>query len=316
MTGDLVILLCMNFPQIIFIVGPTAVGKSEVAYFLAKRINGEIVSCDSMQVYKELRVVTSKPSASLLKAVPHHLVDCVSVGEEFDVARFNTLALEAIRAIHARGHVPIVVGGSGLYMQILLDGIFPAAPKNEDIREELKKQAERHGSEYLYKKLQKVDPQAALKIHPNDVRRIIRALEVYQTRREPISGLRKKRRGLWGNGDIRIFALTMDRDVLYKRIDRRVDEMFAHGAVAEVKSLGDFPLSLTAERLIGLREIRGFLDGSYDETHARELMKLNTRRFAKRQLTWFRKEKRLEWITVREDDTVKDIADKLLACIT
>jgi len=151
----------MNFQKIIFIVGPTAVGKSEIAHSLARRIDGEIVSCDSMQVYKELRVVTGKPSARMLKTVAHHLVDCVSVGEEFDVARFNTLALAAIRAIHARGHIPIVVGGSGLYMQILLDGIFPAAPKNEDIRNDLKDQARRHGSGYLYKKLQKVDPQAA-----------------------------------------------------------------------------------------------------------------------------------------------------------
>ena len=303
----------MNSNKIIFIVGPTAIGKSEIAYSLAKRIDGEIVSCDSMQVYKEVRVVTSKPSTRMLKAVAHHLVDCVSVGEEFDVARFNALALEAIRVIHARHHVPIIVGGSGLYMQILLDGIFPGTPKNEAIRAELKKQVERYGSEYLHKKLQKIDSQAALKIHPNDARRIIRALEVYKTRREPISSLRKKRRGLWGKYDIRAFALTMDRDILYRRINQRVDDMFAHGAVKEIEHLRDVPLSPMAERLIGLREIRGFLDGSYDETHARELMKLNTRRFAKRQLTWFRKEKRLEWITVQENDTVKDITDKLMA---
>ncbi len=305
----------MNFNKIIFIVGPTAVGKSEIACSLAKCINGEIISCDSMQVYKELRVVTSKPSPRMLKMVTHHLVDCVSVGEEFDVARFNTLALEAIRAIHARDHVPIVVGGSGLYMQILLDGIFPAAPKNEAIREELQNQVERHGSEYLYKKLQKVDPQAALKIHSNDVRRIIRALEVYKTRREPISSLRKKRRGLWGKYDIKAIALNLGRDALYRRINERVEDMFAHGAVKEIEHLRDVPLSPTAQRLIGLREIRGFLDGSYDENHARELMKLNTRRFAKRQLTWFRKEKRLEWITIGEDATVKDITDKLLAVL-
>ena len=302
----------MNFQKIIFIVGPTAVGKSDVAYSLAKRINGEIISCDSMQVYKELRVVTSKPSARMLKTAAHHLIGCVSVTEEFDVARFNTLALEAIRAIHARDHIPIVVGGSGLYMQILLDGIFPAAPKNEDIRNDLKDQARRHGSEYLYKKLQKVDSRAALRIHPNDARRIIRALEVYKTRREPISSLRKKRRGLWGTYDIKAVALTMDRDALYRRINQRVDDMFARGAVKEIEHLQGVPLSPMAERLIGLREIRGFLDGSYDEAHARELIKLNTRRFAKRQLTWFRKEKRLEWITVQENDTVKDITDKLM----
>ncbi len=302
----------MKSDRIIFIVGPTAVGKSEIACSLAKRIDGEIISCDSMQVYRELRVVTSKPSPRMLKAVAHHLVDCVSVGEEFDVARFNALALEAIRAVHARGRVPIVAGGSGLYMQVLLDGIFPAAPKNEAVREEFKKQAQRYGSEYLHKKLQKVDPAAAVKIHFNDVRRIIRALEVYTTRRESISSLHKKRHGLWGKYDIKAFALIMDRDTLYRRINQRVDDMFARGAVKEVEHLRDVPLSPTAQRLIGLREIRGFLDGSYDETHARELMKLNTRRFAKRQLTWFRKEKRLEWITISEGATVKDITDQLM----
>ena len=305
----------MSPEKIIFIVGPTAIGKSEIAYSLARRIDGEIISCDSMQVYKELHVVTSKPSPRMLKTVPHHLVGCVSVEEEFDVARFNALALKVIRAIHARGHVPIVVGGSGLYMQILLDGIFPAAPKDEAIREELKKQAERHGSEYLYKKLQKVDSAAASKIHHNDVRRIIRALEVYKTRREPISSLHKKRRGLWGKYNIKAFVLTMGRDVLYQRINQRVDDMFARGAVKEIAHLRDVPLSPMAQRLIGLREIRGFLDGSYDEHHARELMKLNTRRFAKRQLTWFRKEKRLEWITIEEDATVKGITDRLMSGI-
>src|SRR3989338_2485020 len=171
----------MHSPKIIFIVGPTAIGKSEVACSLAKRIDGEIVSCDSMQVYKELRIVTNKPPDRLLKAVRHHLVGVVSVREEFDVARFNALALEAIKDVQSRRRAAVITGGSGLYMQILLDGIFPGTPKNEAIREELKKRAGRHGSEYLYKKLQKVDPPAALNINPNDVRRIIRALEAYKT---------------------------------------------------------------------------------------------------------------------------------------
>lgn len=306
----------MNSNKIIFIVGPTAVGKSEVACSLARRINGEIVSCDSMQVYKELRVVTNKPARETLRALPHHLVDCISVREEFDVARFNTLALEAIRAIHARRHVPVVTGGSGLYVQILLDGIFPAAPKDEDIRNELKSQAQRHGNEYLYNELQKVDPPAASQIHPNDERRIIRALEVYKTSRQAISVLHKNRRGLWGRYAIEAFAVSMDRAVLYRRINQRVDDMFARGAVEEIKSLGDIPLSPAAGRLIGLREIRGFLNGLYDEHHARELMKLNTRRFAKRQLTWFRKEKRLKWITVQENDTVEEITDKIMVRVS
>lgn len=302
----------MSFRKIIFIVGPTAVGKTEAACRLAQRIQGEIVSCDSMQVYRELRIVTNKPSASPLEAVAHHLIDVISVREEFDVARFNGLALEAIKNIHARGHVPLVVGGSGLYMQILLDGIFGAAPKNENARQQLKAQAQQYGTPYLYEQLKQSDPPAAAKIHPNDERRIVRALEVYATRRQPISTLHKNREGLWGKYDIEAVALDMDRDALYRRINRRVDDMFARGAVEEIRNLQGMALSQTAERLIGVREIRGYLDGAYDETHAREWMKLNTRRLAKRQLTWFRKEKRLQWMTVHEQDTAEDIADHLM----
>ncbi|MBI5416245.1 MAG: tRNA (adenosine(37)-N6)-dimethylallyltransferase MiaA [Candidatus Omnitrophica bacterium] len=301
----------MNFQKIIFIVGPTAVGKSEVACALAGRLDGEIISCDSMQVYKELRIVTSKPPDQLLKAVRHHLIGVVSVREEFDVARFNALALEAVRDVRSRRRAAVITGGSGLYMQVLLDGIFAGAPKDETLRRRLKEEAQEYGTAYLHRQLQRSDPQAAARIHPNDERRVIRALEVCRTRRQPISSLRHDRRGLWGQHEIAAFALTMDREKLYRRIDRRVEAMFAGGAVAEVKSLSGVPLSPTAERLIGLREIRGYLDGAYDEARAKELMKLNTRRFAKRQLTWFRKEKRLQWITVGENDTVEDVADRL-----
>ncbi|MBI5150916.1 MAG: tRNA (adenosine(37)-N6)-dimethylallyltransferase MiaA [Candidatus Omnitrophica bacterium] len=301
----------MNFQKIIFIVGPTAVGKSEVAYSLAKRIDGEIISCDSMQVYKELRVVTSKPPSRTLRTVAHHLVGVISVREEFDVARFNTLALEAVKDIQSRWRAVIITGGSGLYMQVLLDGIFAGSPRDETLRRQFKEEAREYGTAHLYQQLQQSDPQAAAKIHLNDERRIIRALEVCRTRQQPISVLHHDRQGLWGKYEIAAFALTMDREKLYRRIDRRVEAMFAEGAVAEVKSLAGVPLGPTAERLIGLREIRGYLDGAYDQDHAKELMKRNTRHFAKRQLTWFRKEKRLQWITVGEDDTVEDVADRL-----
>lgn len=305
----------MNFNKIIFIVGPTAVGKSETACFLAQRIQGEIVSCDSMQVYKEISIATNKPSDEMLRAVPHHLVNIVSVQDEFDAARFAVLAMEAIQAVHARRHLPIVVGGSGLYMQVLLDGIFPDSPKNNPLREKLKLEAQMHGPQALYDRLKKVDPKTADKIHPRDLRRVIRALEVWILRRQPISSLQKNREGIWGKYDIKIAALSMERQRLYERINDRVDKMFSEGIVQEINGLGDSTLSLTAERIIGIQEIRGYLNGEYDENQARHLIKLNTRRFAKRQLTWFRREKRLQWIMIEKNDTVAGVVEKILAVI-
>jgi tRNA dimethylallyltransferase len=303
----------MPLHKIIFIIGPTAVGKSDVALALARQIKGEIISCDSMQVYREVDIVNNKPSLEARREVPHHLVDIISVREEFDVARFNALALEAIEGIHAKGGIPIVAGGSGMYMQVLLDGIFEGCVKDEPLRRELKAQAQRCGNEFLYDKLKIADPEAAAGIHPHDLRRIIRALEVCRTADGQISKLRKNRNGLWGRYDITAIALGMDREELYGRINRRVEEMFQQGVVEEIRKLAGVPLSLTAGRIIGVREIQGYCQGAYDEARARELMKLNTRRLAKRQMTWFRKEKRLRWITVKKDDTVEDVVSAVLS---
>ena len=198
-----------------------------------------------------------------------------------------------------------------MYMQVLLDGIFEGGAKDELLREELKAQAQTYGSGFLYGKLKIADPEAAAGIHPNDLRRIIRALEVCGKADRPISRLRQNRRGLWGRYDITAVALTMEREALYERINRRVEAMFQQGVVAEIRKLAGVPLSLTAGRIIGVREIQGYCEGAYDEAHAKELMKLNTRRLAKRQMTWFRKEKRLNWITVKKDDTVEDVVREI-----
>lgn len=302
-----------NLQKIVFIVGPTASGKSAAACHLAERLQGEIISCDAMQVYKEVSIATNKPSEEMRRAVSHHLIDIVSVQEEFDVARFAALACEAIRDIQARRHIPIIVGGSGLYMQVLLDGIFPGCPKNVPLREDLRAQAQRHGPQFLFDKLKQVDAEISRRIHPHDSRRLIRALEVGLTQRRPMSELQKDREGLWGKYDIEIIALGMDRPWLYERIHQRVDEMFLQGVVGEMKSLGRLPLSPTAGQIIGVREIRGYLNGEYDENQARYLMKLNTRRFAKRQMTWFRREKRLRWIRVEQNDTMTAVAERILA---
>ena len=289
-----------KLPTIIFIVGPTAVGKSELALALAQEIRGEIISCDSMQVYREISIANNKPSQKNLTKIPHHLINIISVKEEFDVVRFNDLAIQAIKDIHKRQRVPIIVGGSGLYMQVLLDGIFKGTSKDEALRLRLLKEK----PENLYQRLKDIDPKAALKIHANDTKRIVRALEVWEKEGQAISQLQSKRQGLWGNYDIFIFGLTRDREQLYGMINQRVEDMFKEGLVDEVKKISSLRLSQTAERIIGVREVEGYLKGKYDLNHAKELMKMNTRRYAKRQGTWFKKEKRIEWFDLTTEKEV------------
>lgn len=302
----------MNSKKIIFIVGPTAVGKSQAAVCLAKNIQGEIISCDSMQIYKEINIASDKPSRDILNKVPHHLVNVLSVEEEFDVARYNQLALAAIRDIHGRDHIPVVVGGSGMYMQILLDGIFEGGGRNTALRKDLKEQACQYGNQFLYDKLKEEDSQAAKKIHPNDVRRVIRALEICVTEKMPISQLQKQREGLWGKYDIMVFALNREREELYRKIGVRVEEMVQEGLIEEIERLSKVKWSLTANKIIGIREVQGFLKREYSLDQAKELIKLNTRHLAKRQLTWFRRDKRLKWIVVEPDDTAERIAEIMM----
>jgi tRNA dimethylallyltransferase len=302
----------MNFKKIIFVVGPTAVGKSDAAFCLAQNIGGEVISCDSMQVYKEIRVASNKPAQDVLDAVPHHLVSILSVGQEFDVAQFNQHTLEIIDEIHNKDHIPIIVGGSGLYMQILLDGIFKGGVKNEALRRGLKEQANQQGNQFLYDKLKEADPQAASKIHPNDIRRVIRALEVFMGEKMPISQLREDRQGLWGKFDISLFALDRQRPELYDRINARVERMFERGIIDEIKRVEEDQWGKTAKMIIGVQEIQGFLRGEYDLEETKQKIKLNTRRLAKRQLTWFRQEKRLTWVTVGPEDTAESVARTML----
>lgn len=285
-------------PPIIFIVGPTAVGKTEVAVRLAKRINAEIISCDSMQLYRHMDIISSKPSQAQRKGILHHLIDAVSPLKEYDVAMFRKAALKKIGDILKKKKNPLFVGGTGLYLSILIDGIFDIKIADEKIRKRLYREAERFGSAYLHARLKKADPQAAEKVHSRDTKRIVRALEVFQATGRPISELQKKRIGLSDKYDIKIFCLTMSRDRLYKRIDERVDKMFKNGLMGEAKRLFKLKLSRTASCAIGLRELKGHFDGQYDLEEAKRLMKRNTRRYAKRQLTWFRKDARIKWVNV------------------
>lgn len=299
-------------PKIIFLAGPTAVGKTEAAVFLAKRLNAEILSCDSMQVYRGMEIITSQPQLALRKKVRHHLVGIVSPKIDYNVYKYRRMALAKIKEIIKKGGTPLFVGGTGLYVSALIDGIFEFNAKSQRVRKRLYKQAQERGNGYLYHKLKAVDPQAAAKIHPHDSKRIIRALEVFESTGEPISLLQKQRKGLSDDYDIRIFCLNMNRQKLYKRIGERVEEMFSRGLVSQVKGLLEAGLGKTACYAIGIKEIKGYLDGNYDLEQLKERMKQNTRLYAKRQLSWFRKDKRISWIDISAQEKPASIAKKIL----
>jgi tRNA dimethylallyltransferase len=298
-------------PKVIFLVGPTAIGKTDLSLALARKLNAEIISCDSMQVYKSMDILTSKPGLKMRKKIPHHLIDAVSVDKEYNVSQYRTLALKKINQIHRKGKTPLFVGGSGLYMSVVIDGIFRVKTENPQVRQQLYRQAEKFGSAKLYEKLLDADPQAAAKIHPNDTKRIIRALEVFKVTGKPISRLQVTRKGLSDKYEIKILGLDMPRELLYQRIDARVDEMFKQGLVAEVKKLLRRSLSKTARAAIGINEIKGYLDGRYDLEEARRLVKINSRHYAKRQLTWFRKDKRIIRINITGDKQPSKIVEEL-----
>jgi len=294
---------------LIFIVGPTAVGKSDIGLCLAPRLNAEIICCDALQVYREIAIANDKPSAQVRGSLPHHLVDILSVTEDFNVARYRELAVFAIQDVRTRGKTPLIVGGSGMYMSVLLDGIFEGSANEEDLREELTQEISDKGLSSLNERLKTLDPKAAAKIHPNDTQRVIRALEVVLSTGKPLSQLQQKRDGLWGKIPIKIFALNRPREELYQRVEARIEDMFAKGLVEEVKRVSALPMSITARKLIGIPEVMGYLNGEYDLERAKYLMKLNTRHYVKRQLTWFRKEKRLTWIDIAPNQSAAEIAD-------
>lgn len=304
------------YPKIVFLVGPTAVGKTKVALELAKKISGEIISCDSMQIYKGMDIVTSKPSLKDRKKVPHHLIDFVSPKSQYDVSQYRRKALACINGIVRRGNIPVLVGGTGLYMSMLIDGIFELKANSQSLRNSLYKEAEKYGSAYLHQRLSKIDPQAAAKIHPNDTKRMIRALEVYKLTGKTISELKNQRKGLSDSYDVRAFCLNMNRPLLYKRIDRRVDEMLKQGLLDEIKKLLKIKLSRTAYYAIGIRELEGYLNGKYSLDEAVSLMKRNSRNYSKRQLTWFRKDKRICWINIKDSDRPLEITSKIIKKIS
>lgn len=290
----------LNRDKVVFIVGPTAIGKTSLAVKLAAKVKGEIISCDSMQVYKGIKILSQAPVPRETGEIPYHLISFLIPSREFSVARFITMARRLIKEIIARKKVPIVAGGSGLYMKGLVDGLFPSPEADDKFRKKMYGLAQRYGSRYLHNKLKAIDPVSAGSIHENDTKRIIRALEIWHSTGKTMTELKKETKGISGIYDIRMFGLTAPRDIIYKRINNRVDDMIRAGALKEAKKICKKKLSKTAKAIIGLKEFSAFLGGEYDLNTAAEHMKRNTRRFAKRQLTWFRADKRIKWLDVSE----------------
>ena len=300
---------------LICIVGPTAVGKTEITIQLAQYLNAEIVSLDSRQIYREMDIGTAKPTLDQRGAVSHHLIDCVDVDQPFSVAEYQRLADAAITQIRERGKRIMAVGGAGLYFRSLIDGLFDGPGADAEIRAKLHREAEEHGNVALHERLHRCDPETADRVHPNNRVKVIRALEVYELTGKPISALQQQWKTNEQRYPFRAFGLNMPREVLYRRIEDRVDQMVEAGLIEEVKGLLDqgYPRNCVAMQSFGYKELIDYLDGKRTLDEAIALLKQNTRRFAKRQLTWFRNDPRIEWLDISQFSSIDGIVDNLLA---
>lgn len=286
--------------KLLIVAGPTAVGKTDTAIGLARRLNGEIISADSMQIYKYMNIGTAKPSIEEQGGIPHHLVDCIYPDEDFSVAEFQSRAEELIGGIAEKGKLPIVAGGTGLYVNSLVCKMdFTSTASNWQLRNKLEEEARTNGHIFLHERLKALDPRAAERIHPNNLKRVIRAIEVNIEGGENIGDFTKDAK-LNPNYDICMIGLTREREELYQRINLRVDSMLQLGLVEEVRSLLDkgYSKDLIAFKGLGYKEIIGYLEGEYDLAYAIEMLKRDSRRYAKRQLTWFRRYKDINWFNV------------------
>lgn len=297
-----------------FLTGATASGKTEVGVLLAERLGAEILSLDSMAVYRGMDIGTAKPDEEIRRRVPHHLLDLVDPWEEYSLARYLKDAAAAIEQVRRKGKPVLFVGGTPLYLKAVLRGIFGGPPANPELRHRLQDEAARHPPGFLHTRLAAVDPQAAAKLHPHDQRRIIRALEVYQATGQPISRLQAQFDRPRPEAMGRVFQLHLPRELLHARIERRTDAMFAQGFVDEVRRLLDHPKGLgpTASRALGYQEVIAFLrgQGSLAETIAQ--VKLRTRQFTKRQMTWFRHLEEVQAIPVSPEDTPRNLGERIL----
>lgn len=285
---------------LVILTGPTAVGKTKLSIALAKTIGGEIISADSMQVYRYMDIGSAKIRNEEMEGIPHYLIDVLTPDEPFHVVRFQEMAKQAMEQIYANGHIPILVGGTGFYIQALLyDVDFTQSSEDSAYRESLAQLAKTEGAEALHRMLAEVDPKSANEIHANNIKRVIRALEFYRQTGTRISEHNEKERLKESPYQFAYFVLNDDREQLYSRIDRRVDQMMEAGLLDEVRFLKEqgYGRDLVSMQGLGYKELLACLDGAYTLEEAVNIIKRDTRHFAKRQLTWFRRERDVTWIS-------------------
>ena len=303
---------------LIILTGPTAAGKTSLSIELAKSIGGEIISADSMQVYKKMDIGTAKIRPEEMQGVPHYLIDELDPSEEFNVVAFVEKSKEAMKKIYAAGHIPIIVGGTGFYIQALLYDIdFSQHEDKESYRKELEQLAKEKGKEYLYEILKKKDPEYATITHCNNVKKVIRALEYYKETGKKLSEHNEEQRQKESPYNFAYFVLYHDREELYDRINRRVDLMMEDGLLFEVESLikEGYTKNLVSMQGLGYKEFFDYFDGRITLEDTVDKIKKDTRHFAKRQLTWFRREKEVIWLNKKEYEQEKDLLDSVLNII-
>lgn len=305
---------CMSLPLLVVILGPTGSGKTSLSLHLAERLQGEIVSCDSVAVYREFEIGTAKPSRADRLRVPHHLIDVAAPAEHVTAGAYSRMARQALRDIASRDRLPIVVGGSGLYLRALLEGLFAGPPRSEELRDRLRERATERGAEYLHKLLRRLDPAAAQTIHENDVPKVIRALEVTISARAPMTGLWQQGRDPLSGFRILRIGLNPDRQVLYECINHRAQEMFSEGLIAETaKLVAQYPSAWPLSSL-GYKQALQHLRGELSLEQAITAAQQGHRNYAKRQLTWFRREPDVHWIaSFGSDPAVQKEAETLIA---
>ena len=304
--------------KLVVLTGPTAVGKTALSIQLAKIINGEIISADSIAVYKHFDIGSAKITKNEMQGIQHHLIDVMEPKEDFNVARFKMLADEAIASIYERGHIPIITGGTGFYIQAVLNDIDFTNNEENGYRKELEMLCEQKGNLCLFEMLQKIDPESARAIHPNNVKRVIRALEFYNQTGMKISEHNAREKTKKSAYNSAYFVLNCERNVLYERIEKRIDEMIEQGLVNEVRALVD-EYGVTAEDVsmqgLGYKEILEYLNGSLTLDEAVYKIKRDTRHFAKRQLTWFKREPEVLWVDKDKLATQKKQLDYILSVL-
>jgi len=302
-------------PRLIVVCGPTAAGKTGVGIALARALNGEVISADSMQVYRGMDIGTAKPTPAERAAAPHHLIDVADPDEPFDAERFTRLARPLALSLAAAGKVPVIVGGTGLYIKALLGGLFRAPPTDPDVRRQLASEADALGAPALHARLQEVDAETAGRLHPNDRVRILRALEVHASTGRPLSALQREHRFRDAPFAALKVGLALERTELYERIDRRVDAMVAAGLEEEVRGLlaRGYGPHLNSMQSIGYSHMADFVAGAVDQPECLRTLKRDTRRFAKRQMTWFRADPEVVWLEPGRLDEILGRAAAFLA---